>query len=128
MSKNVMTKEKFKNQWLRKFAPDLTEKQKDEYSLKKYIWHIFSYELFDFDGLLIGDKAREAFDKIDKSECIICDMFNHTGVSDKLSEEYNTAGKIDNGLREVYIVSKDFSWTYIKTHEEICGPYFLKRK
>ena len=29
---------------------------------------------------------------------------------------------------DVYIVAKDFSWTYVRTHEEgWCGPYFCKR-
>ena len=28
---------------------------------------------------------------------------------------------------EVYVVGKNFEWTYIKTHESSCGPYFMKR-
>ena len=27
---------------------------------------------------------------------------------------------------EIYVVAPDFSWTYIKTHESMCGPYFMK--
>ena len=28
---------------------------------------------------------------------------------------------------DVYIVAKDFSWTYIRTHETgFCGPYFCR--
>ena len=25
-----------------------------------------------------------------------------------------------------YLVDKDFTWTYVHTHEEDCGPYFCK--
>ena len=25
-----------------------------------------------------------------------------------------------------YLVDKDFSWTYVHTHEEMCGPYFCR--
>ena len=28
---------------------------------------------------------------------------------------------------DVYLVDKDFTWTYVHTHEEACGPYFCKR-
>lgn len=37
----------------------------------------------------------------------------------------NTAKALDD-LVEVYVVGKDFKWTYIKTHENMCGPYFMK--
>lgn len=62
-----------------------------------------------------------------KNDLICCDMFGNTGVSDMLSPCYDTAEKIDKELSEFYVVSKDYSWTYIKTHEgDLCGPYFLK--
>jgi len=29
----------------------------------------------------------------------------------------------------LYVVAKDYSWTYIKTHEnDLCGPYFMRIK
>lgn len=55
-------------------------------------------------------------------------MFNNGGVTDKLSPQCDTAEKIDAALTEFYVVAKDYSWTYIKTHEaDACGPYFLKK-
>lgn len=127
MSKFSMSKEKFKNQWLRKFAPNLSKEQREKYIENQYIWHVFSYDLSEFKGLLVGDEARKAFNQVDKSECISCDMYNHSGVKDKLMPQYDTAEKIDTNLIEFYVVAKDYSWTYIKTHEgDFCGPYFLK--
>ena len=29
-------------------------------------------------------------------------------------------------MTEIYVIASDFSWTYIKTHESMCGPYFMK--
>lgn len=123
-----MTKKKYINQWLRHFAPELSKDQFEKYVKDQFIWHVFSCELITFDGLLTGDNAKGAFNKADKTNCICCDMFNGHGVTDRLSPQFDTAEKIDEELTEFYVVAKDYSWTYIKTHEsELCGPYFLKK-
>lgn len=127
MAKFSMTKQKFTNQWLRHFAKGVAEKQIEQYVKDQFIWHVFSWELIKPDGLLVGNDARRAFDKIEKNDCICCDMFGSNGVTNKLSSEYDTAEKIDQKLTEFYVVAQDYSWTYIKTHEgDLCGPYFLR--
>jgi len=127
MAKFAMTKDKFRNQWLRHFAPELSkdqlEKMKDQ-----FIWHVFSRKLIVLDELLEGNDARQAFNQVSKDDCICCDMFNGHGVTDKLSPQFDTAEKIDENLSEFYVVAKDYSWTYIKTHErDCCGPYFFRK-
>lgn len=127
MAKFLMTKQKFQNQWLRHFAPNLPKDQFVKYVKGQYIWHVFSYNLISFENLFIGDAAREAYNNQDKTECIYCDMFGNSGVSDKISSCNDTAEKVDAEFSELYVVSKDYSWTYIKTHEgNNFGPYFLK--
>ena len=122
-----MTKQKFINQWLRHFAQGINKNQYEEYIKDQYIWHVFSWELIKPDGLLIGDAARQAYNDAMKTECIFCDTYNNGGVTDKLSPQYDTAEKIDENMTEFYVVAKDYSWTYIKTHEcDLCGPYFLR--
>ena len=64
MAKFSMTKQKFTNQWLRHFAKGVTEKQIEQYVKDQFIWHVFSWELIKPDGLLVGNDARRAFDKI----------------------------------------------------------------
>jgi len=126
-SSRSMTKEKFINQWLRHFAPNLPKKLFEQYVKDQYIWHVFSWKLLDFEGLLEGDSAKHAFNQANKAECICCDMFGTHGVTDTLPPEFDTAEKIDAKLTEFYVVAKDYSWTYIKTHEcDLCGPYFLR--
>lgn len=123
-----MTKQKFINQWLRHFVPSLSKEQFEKYVKDQYIWHIFSFELITFDGLITGNNARQAYNQVNKTDSICCDMYNGNGVSDKLSLKFDTAEKIDLELNEFYVVAKDYSWTYIKTHEgDSCGPYFLTK-
>lgn len=127
MSRFSMTKQKFNNQWLRHFAKNIPKNQIEQYVKDQYIWHIFSWKLIKTDNLLVGDDARQAFNQIQKHDCICCDMFGSNGVTNNLSDEYDTAEKIDEKLTEFYVVAKDYSWTYIKTHEgDFCGPYFLR--
>lgn len=127
MAKFSMTKQKFMNQWLRHFASELTKDQFENYVKDQFVWHIFSWNLIEFEGLLVGDAARKAFNEALKTDCICCDMFDHNGVTEGLSPQYDTAEKIDAEFVEFYVVAKDYSWTYIKTHEnDLCGPYFLK--
>lgn len=127
-AKFSMTKQKFINQWLRHFAPELSKDQFEKYIKDQFIWHIFSWNLIAYDSLLVGNDARQAFNQVLKNDCICCDMFNGNGVTDKLSPQFDTAEKIDQELSEFYVVAKDYSWTYIKTHEnDACGPYFLKK-
>lgn len=33
---------------------------------------------------------------------------------------------INGYIDDVYVVDTDFTWTYVHTHEEFCGPYFYK--
>ena len=122
-----MTKQKFINQWLRHFAKGLSKADFENHIKNEYIWHIFSWKLLNFDNLLEGNAARNAFDLANKSNVICCDMFGGDGTSDKLPENLFTAEKIDRSKAEFYVVAKDYSWTYIKTHEtDLYGPYFLK--
>ena len=127
MAKFLMTKQKFQNQWLRHFAGNLSKEQFEKYIKDQYIWHVFSWELISYENLLIGNAARTAYNRKDKSECIFCDMFGCDGVTDKCSSLHESAEKIDEEFAEFYAISKDYSWTYIKTHEgDACGPYFLE--
>ena len=127
MAKFSMTKQKFTNQWLRHFAKGVAEKQIEQYVKDQFIWHVFSWEHVKNENRLVGDDARQAFDAADKSEVICCDEYGGEGVKDRLPTRYNTAEKIDKWTVEFYVVAKDYSWTYIKTHEcDLCGPYFYK--
>lgn len=87
-----------------------------------YLWHLFTW---GHVSCLEDDVAREAFDNLEYTEAIkFCGGYSShiedIAVVGKLSAE-----EIDNAsCGDIYITAKDFSWTYVRTHETIqCGPY-----
>lgn len=87
-----------------------------------YLWHLFTWgNVPCFEA----DEARKAFDELEYTEAI---RF-YDGRSNQI-DDVSVVGKIsakemdeDDGS-DVYMVAKDFSWTYVRTHErEMCGPY-----
>lgn len=123
-----MTKNEFFNKWLSVFAANISKEDVEKYivSYGNYIWHAFSWELLDQNDYLVGDAAREAYDSIDKSDAICIRWWFDDDRTEDLPCDLHTAEALEK-LTEVYVVSKDFQWTYIKTHESACGPYFMKR-
>ena len=124
-----MEKSEFYKKWLNSFASNITASDIKKYvvSTGDYIWHIFSWELLDEHKYLNGEEAKKAYDKEDKSDAIYIEWFEDDETKD-ITWELSSAKALDK-LVEVYVVAKDFSWTYIKTHEgNLCGPYFMKLK
>ncbi len=123
-----MTKKEFRSNFLNAFASDIPKKDIEKYviSTGNYVWHIFSWELLDKSSFLVGDEARKAYDKIDKSDAYYIEWFEDDCFK-KLPQNLCTAAALDV-LVEVYVTEKNFKWAYIKTHEnDWCGPYFIKK-
>lgn len=124
-----MTKDEFYNKWFQAFASNLSEKKHNKYLVEygNYPWHLFSWKLVPNTSYLIGNDAREAYNKIKKDGALYIQPFEDE-FAKPLPKEFGNSSALDK-LTEIYIVSKDFSWTYIKTHEDDwCGPYFYKPK
>ena len=121
-----MTRDEFYSAWLSHFAIDISRNDIEKYvvSTGNYLWHVFSWELLDKKAFLTGDSARNAYDKTDKHNAMYIAWFED-GEAKDLTEEFNTATALDK-MTEIYVVAPDFSWTYIKTHESMCGPYFMQ--
>ena len=111
--------------WLSVFGadvePELVQERVTSYG--NYLWHLFTWGNVP---CLEGADARKAFDSLSFTEAIrFYDGYdNHieniTEVGKLSAEELDQ----DFG-NDVYIVAKDFSWTYVRTHErDCCGPYF----
>ncbi len=125
-----MTRKEFIKAWVQHFAPNLNQKQ---YKLLKkgYIWYLFSYEMIPKENFLVGENACKAYDQIDKTGAIASfeEYFLKTKTVN-LEEEFFLSKNIVD-YPELYIVAKDWSWTFISTHEnffENLGPYFMKLK
>lgn len=121
-----MTRDEFYSVWLNLFAKGISRDDIEKYAVStgNYLWHVFSWGLLDNKAFLTGDDARKAYDEADKRNALYIDWFEDDEVKD-LTKELNTATALDEKT-EIYVVAPDFSWTYIKTHESMCGPYFMK--
>ena len=121
-----MTRDEFYNEWLKRFAEGISNENIERYvvSTGNYLWHVFSWELLDEAKFLVGDSAKDAYNKIDKDNAIYIDWFSDDDAG-ALPREMSTAEALDQ-MTEVYVAAPDFSWTYIKTHEIMCGPYFMR--
>ena len=121
-----MTKNEFSSKWLSCFAKDISRKDIEKYviSAGSYLWHVFSWGLIDEKLFLKGDDARKAYDKIDKHNALYINWFEDDETNN-YTVALNTADTVDKTM-ELYVVASDFSWTYMKTHECMCGPYFMK--
>ena len=121
-----MTKDEFYKNWLEHFSTGISKRDLKKYvvSTGNLLWHVFSWELLRDNKFLVGDQAKTAYDKIDKRGAIYIEWFEDEKTHD-ITWDMNTAADLDKKI-EVYVVASDFSWTYIKTHESMCGPYFMK--
>lgn len=125
----MMTDQKIINNWLYAFARDVDKSFLEAHVTSEcnFLWHIFSYEKVD---CLEDDEARAAFDRIEYDKAIrFKDGFGGS-ISAVCETGKITAKSLDKlSGQDVYIVAEDFSWTYVKTHENgWCGPYFCTRK
>ncbi|MFD0696345.1 DUF4275 family protein [Paenibacillus sp. GCM10027628] len=108
--------------WDRSFAKNISDETKSEIHYNQYKWHIFS---FNKQECFEKEVARNAFNAMTKSELYVM----YQNLPD-IVFEYNNANDIvasdfDYEL-DIYLFDKNFTWTYVYTHESMCGPYFYK--
>ena len=95
-------------------------------SYGNHLWHLFTWGNVP---CLSGNEARSVFDVLQYTEAIrfyggYSNHINEISIVEKLS-----ADSVDKDKgSDVYIVAKDFSWTYIRTHESDLGPYLCLKK
>ena len=117
----------YKKNWVAAFSPpEADQKEIKKFCLSNrrftpFLWHIFSWEF-----LASEEKSRECFNNVAKTECVIISNVDEIGFILHNSENI-TAEILDNFI-DVTISDRFFSWTYSKTHEEMCGPYFYKKQ
>jgi len=114
--------------WLSAFGQGVDEKLINDHvtSYGNYLWHLFTWGNV---SCLSEDEARNAFDALQYTEAIrfyngYSNHIDNVSVIEKLS-----ANSVDEDKSsDVYIVAKDFSWTYVRTHECNFGPYLCVKK
>ncbi len=138
ISAELMSKadlKEFKNSFVNSFTDD--EKIKvvslpdENHRYHNYLWHVFSYD----EGKAIeGEKAAVEYDIINKKDAYIYIddndlLFLAQNVSLLSAEEIEKlCVNMKRKFMDIVVVSKDFSWTYCRTHEvDWLGPYFYKK-
>ena len=117
------------NKWLSAFGKNV-----EPYILRNHVtaprnflWHIFTWGNVP---CLEGEPARKTFDELRYTEAIIFYDGRSNSIEGASFVGKFSADEIDrdeNG--DVYVVAKDFSWTYVRTHETgLCGPYFCTKQ
>jgi hypothetical protein len=117
--------------WRENFSTKLHSKT-GNWSIGGYDWHVFSY---DYTKSIKGVDAIASYEKVKNKSGYI---FTHAGTKNPLCcstpqiPAYTTikqALSLFRELSDVYIVAKDFSWTFVVTHEDSSGigPFFSSR-
>lgn len=129
-------KDELVKSWLKAFAKRVPTRiiNKNVLAYGNFLWHIFTWGNV---RCLKGEAAQKAFDGESYTYAVkFCNGYTDEngktlidGVSSILktsSEEIDREWNLN--CADIYIVDKDFSWTYVKTHEDGTGPFFCKMK
>jgi hypothetical protein len=118
--------QELRKRWGETFAKAISKNQKRQIYYGNCLWHVFSYDVLSCKK---GQKASKAFNLSMKGECyIFYQEYKNALLLEKTSNltSEDIKNEIEGYIHDVYVVDKDFSWTYIQTHEDDCGPYFYK--
>ena len=106
-------------QWDDTFAL-VSEQTKQEIFYESFKWHLYSYQQLPH---LVSQEARAAFDQQPKTN-VYC-MYQESRVVEVFKNAQNLLSTDVDNRQDIYLFDDTFSWTYIHTHEEMCGPYFV---
>ena len=118
----------YKKAWVNKFAPADANIKKikklclDSRKYTPFLWHIFSFEFLNCET---NENAKTMFNQENKKSCVI--VSNVDDIACRLKNAENITAELLDQFVDVTITASDFSWTYAKTHEGMCGPYFYKK-
>lgn len=112
--------------WLYTFGknidPDIVSKRVT--SDGNFLWHIFTW---GNANCLEKIEAKKAFDELQYTEAIMFYGGFENSIENVCSIGKIFANDLDKNV-DVYVVAKDFSWTYVQTHEDSCGPYYSEKE
>lgn len=126
----ALNKQEIKNYrkaWVHFYTPPEKSRRQTEklcLSSRKYtpfLWHMFSFEFLPCKE---KEEAEKSYSMTEKGSCIIFDNIHHLAYRLEKGDAVTT--DVLESFIDVTVTAEDFSWTYSKTHEEQCGPYFLK--
>ncbi len=114
-----------KAKWTKLFAASISKEDRKKVYFEQFRWHLFSFELLK---ALSNDEARAAFNAEPKDSIYL--FWQHTEKAYLVENAHLfKAEDFDHDFipfSDFYLFSPEGKWTYIHTHEIMCGPYFYK--
>ncbi|MBQ6789253.1 MAG: DUF4275 family protein [Clostridia bacterium] len=117
---------KYRQSWVDKFSPDGSNKKE----IKKicsstrtggaFLWHIFSYEI-----ICPEEAPNECYNSTCKDNCILISNLDEIGFT--LTDADKLTSEVISEFTDVTVFDEEMTWTYCKTHESMCGPYYYKK-
>lgn len=112
-------REMIKEKWLKMFTFDVDNEIKKEVLFYHFFWHLFSFNKLKAKQ---GKEAKLAFDNCHKNQ--VYTFYQNNDKSYFISNAKNLIADDFDMDDDIYVFDMEFKWTYIKTHEKQCGPYF----
>ena len=116
-----------KARWTKLFAAPVSKEDRKKVYFEQYRWHLFSFELLK---ALSDNEARAAFNTEPKDSIYL--FWQHRDQAYLVENAHLfKAEDFDHDFipfSDFYLFSPEGKWTYIHTHESMCGPYFYKLK
>lgn len=114
----------FRALWEQHFADALSEDTKKDIYFSQYLWHAFSYKKIQCFN---NESAIVEFNKVIKQQKPCYIFFQHNEMA-FLVDFLSGINYEDLPLyNDIYIMDEEHEWTFVRTHEEQCGPYFYYR-
>ena len=119
----------YRQEWFNRVVPEhKQQKARESHCFDSedscgFLWHVFSYDILD---CVKGSEAKHAFDSVAKQEAVLLANLGDI-ASCRLKNLANIKAEYFDILEDVIVTDADFAWTYAKTHEPACGPYFCNK-
>jgi hypothetical protein len=111
--------------WKKKLLEGISKQEQDNYSLEKYLWHMFSFNLKpSLQGTSAISKYQNQFFKsfyliiYQEGMVILCNSDKCIPYHDLLAIKAEMKKNHD-----IYITHQNFKWTFVIPHEISFGPY-----
>lgn len=118
--------ERYRAEWVKRMTPSFADERKARMHCLAdgcFLWHLFSYS---HAHAIDGEAASAEFDATKKCKSIMLCNWDEKGYV--LLHTYKLKAETLEKFTDVIVTSANFAWTYCKTHESDCGPYFYRPK
>lgn len=112
--------------WSNLFATSISNEDKKKIHYEQFKWHLFSFELLNARQ---SEDARQAFDHATKDTVFLFYQFEKDAFIIEhahllTAADFDVDGPMSKA--DIYVFDPISKWTYVRTHEDSCGPYFYQ--